>query len=92
MIDFDLAIELKRAGYPQTICDPKKLDIDIEKNYSSVCLPDTDDLLEQLGDEFKSLELSGGGWFAVGKDLTWKEGKSPVEALARLWIALKGVE
>ena len=101
-ISYDLGVELREVGFPQEIkggieFTPTHPDID------SVYYPTTDEIIYEIGEPFDCLWLPPEGvdgtqvycaklkhdWrkFIGGKNHVM--GKSPEEAVARLYIALK---
>ncbi len=89
MISHTLARQLEGAGFPQreiNYFDDKKGDIYI---------PTLSELIEACGDNFASLQKKVTGWTAFSfTDKTGKiysvagEGKTPEEAVTKLWLAL----
>lgn len=106
MISYELAKELKNAGFPNIrIGDyfehrvgSHSDDYGGDSDYPCYCnqdkLPTLSELIEACGEDFVSLErFNGGGFVANGcrdydDDYTKKKGKTPEEAVARLWLAL----
>src|SRR6187549_1540843 len=99
MLSYELAKELKDAGFPQTnghlIFKSGITLADSGKKWSdnSACLPTLSELIEACGKEFNSLFLLGNGnW--VAHDNSEEEppvyGALPEEAVAKLWLALHG--
>lgn len=89
-ITYELAKELKDAGFPQNILG--KVDDWV------VRMPSLFELIESCGDNFDYLERgTQGGWYAYHENFGATEeescddsghGSSPEEAVARLWLAL----
>lgn len=83
---YELAKELKDAGFPQHSCT----DITCSKN--ALTIPTLSELIEACGDgRFKLSRTKM--WHAVIQkgDMPshdWKHGFTPEEAVARLWLAL----
>ena len=100
-MNYELAKELKEAGFPQdlnngyyltdlgiTPYSPTQL-IDPSK---AAYIPTLEELIEACGDEFALLEFGTrqAGWCAqssIANDHVGF-GKTPTEAVARLWLAL----
>jgi hypothetical protein len=84
-MDYELARELKQAGYPIK----KQL---ITRYNRDIAVPTLEELIEACGDRFGAL-VHHGGWEARSD---WSEqdrgiaatGSTPIEAVARLWLAL----
>ena len=96
-VDYQLAQELRDAGFPQTgrgtqIGPPDKL---VWRAGDRVYIPTLSELIEACGERFWMLEarnLEEGNWHASGYGVDKIEGScgsSPDEAVARLWLALK---
>lgn len=101
-IDYKLALELKNAGFHSIIfCDNKKCSCGGKDILET---PSLSELIEACGESIVSLERgskdvnSPNGWFAFDQD-GWEGnttsfdyddvfGKTPEEAVARLWLAL----
>lgn len=80
---YELALELKKAGFPQLE----------EGDYVSI--PSLEQLIEACGEKLNGLINKGGVWIATGGehrgfygDDFVPVGKTPTEAVARLWLAL----
>jgi len=94
-MDYELAKELKDAGFPQ-VFHPKGgmefdgyLDEDYETGSLGVATPTLEELIEACGEEFGSLYQSHFGWIAdKGLHELEQHGETPSEAVARLWLAL----
>ena len=94
-MDYELAKELKDAGFPQAgkgkwIGPPDALRW---RSGNRVYVPTLSELIEACGDQFISLTKDVTGWFALGdprNDYSRQEtvGLTPEEAVARLWLAL----
>lgn len=103
-MNYELAKQLKDAGYPQGVSEgsgywesDKFYRINcVFNNMPSdwVYCPELSDLIEACGDHFDGLSKFNGveiedGWVAFNKG--WKNfdfGKTPEEAVAKLWLAL----
>lgn len=89
-MNYELAKQLKDAGWSQDNLGRK---ISIRSNEAVV--PTLEELIEACGEEFWILrKANGGGWVATNGKLGGDEIKtdifdSRVEAVARLWLALK---
>ena len=94
-MNYKKALELKEAGFPQDkngcVISPEG---HIGNNFDTDehCLvPTLDEVIEELGDKFVSLENTKDGWCAVGgevKKLEYPLGKTPLEAVSNLYIKL----
>jgi len=106
MITFELAKQLKEAGYPNMHfacskdhdCNCDKSDCELDAIYH----PSLSQLIEECGEEFHSLDSpviankikDFGIWTATGsidrkgKRFGFVNGKTPSEAVARLWLKL----
>ncbi len=99
MIDYNLAKQLKDAGFPQhSLCNNECMtegDVGID-----MCIPTLSELIEACGEKFKTLERPEklGEWIATKRN-EFKDnknvgaafgmyGKSPEEAVANLLLAL----
>ncbi|HEY1747809.1 MAG TPA: hypothetical protein VGG11_13740 [Xanthobacteraceae bacterium] len=93
MIDYDLAKQLKEAGFPQETKAGYILD--------GICYPTLEELIEACGDKFGSLHAVFDGrrgdtygtifgWQAVGAGRACPDMSEPTPtvAVARLWLAL----
>lgn len=94
---YELAVELKEAGFPQqhswvigkytehcTKCASNKTLGEYE-----ACRPTLSELIEACGAFFGALTNRQTHWVAVLAELTHLvEGSTPEEAVARLWLAL----
>lgn len=103
-MQYELAKELKDAGFPQTFneeqvhfCedDPCKS----EEDWEHCSNPTLGELIVECGEGFRNLSRStndeGGRWWCNIEDKEVKQGfyrkiygKTPEEAVARLWLAL----
>jgi hypothetical protein len=74
-MDYELVKELQDAGYPVTTPN----------------VPDLSELITACGDQFLGLEKTGELWFASSEEdgnmPVGSKGKTPEEAVARLWLA-----
>jgi hypothetical protein len=103
MIDFAIANELKDAGFPQGgngrwLVDPNNI---VARGRDRAYVPTLEELIEACGDCFENLGRDTSAddivWICndCGKTKQkegiiagWYEGKTPTEAVARLWLAL----
>jgi hypothetical protein len=95
MISFELATELKEAGFPQAgngrwIGPPDQV---LWRGGDRVYVPTVGELIEACGVRFDILKRHTDGWSAQGYGHTVipvLRCATPTEALARLWLALYG--
>jgi hypothetical protein len=94
-MNYSIAKELQDAGFPQggkgTWVTP--LDKIVVRAEDRVYSPTLEELIEACGKSFVGLTASdddSGDWsaFATGYPVGVIEGKSPSEAVARLWLVL----
>lgn len=96
-MEYELAKQLKDAGFPQV--PQHKGFVNLHNADDSVTVPTLEELIEACGEDFVELRY----WWEqrVGQTATHKEwragarilmnycvGKTPTEAVARLWLAL----
>lgn len=101
-MNYELAKELKEAGFPQKqpyYYDPKKY-TDEEavraildgKDIADVYIPTLEELIEACGENLYSLYRHHNEWQAHSNSDQWdteiENGKTPTEAVANLWLAL----
>jgi hypothetical protein len=90
MISYELARTLKDAGFPQSELARAQQ----RAGYDHVSLPTLSRLIEECGDRFGALGREPDCWIAceyVSKRGEWNnvhEGKTPEDAVARLWLSL----
>jgi hypothetical protein len=89
---YELAMELKQAGFPQggkgTWAFPP--DAIVVRSSDRVYVPSLSELIEACGDENFKLCHDIGGWHAEKIDRGDTQSyASPEEAVARLWLALQ---
>lgn len=86
-MNYDLAKELKDAGFPQI---ESEAPTGIGDGKGNACrLPTLSELIEACGDSFHALGHIGKEWQAVANNgLMRNEAKTPEEAVARLWLVL----
>jgi len=94
MINYKLAKQLKDAGFPQWNSQ-KKGDRFCKGTKKECYIPTLSELIEACGEEFlRLLKLNNGEWtcenrfgeVGIGDIIVW--GKSPEEAVAKLWLKL----
>lgn len=96
MINYELAKELKEAGWPQpedALAENSDRLFNNGGRTEYVYPPTPSELIEALDDKLFSLERPSlkGPWRAVARWITHsEEGKTLEEAAARLWLALNG--
>ncbi len=87
---YELLKQLKEVGYPQEGIGDTKFDpthpLFVQRYYD----PTTDELIEELGDDFGSLFAGGDLGFVADKGLHEgpQKGSTPKEALINLYIEL----
>ena len=100
-MDYELAKELKDAGYPEP--NPnlgRGLWAAGDFKETGVYLPTLPELIEACGDGFDTLYRTNGRWYAIGYTRVKRididgielDCNSPEEAVARLWLALNKVD
>jgi hypothetical protein len=104
MIEYDLAKQLRDAGFPQTPTHGigcwwtwegyvYKAEKDIPKKYRGVWFlnPTLTELINACGDQFFSVMLTDGLWSAHGlrMHVGGSAGTSPDSVVARLWLRMK---
>ncbi len=95
-MNYELAKELKDAGFPQkekgTLLFKEGIRLTDTQEYwneNSAYAPTLSELIEACGDGFIQLERLPDRWMCYFiNDRGWTEGKTPEEAVARLWLAL----
>lgn len=92
MIFYELAKELKDAGFPQKIkgnhITPSDEIIGYEQSFTAY-LPSLSELIGACGNENFSLNEVNGKWICKGGEkYTAVVGNTPEEAVAKLWLAL----
>ena len=90
-VNYELAKRLMDAGFPQIgrgrlIGSPKKL---VWRSGDRVYVPTLEELIEACGKNFGSLDRRHDGWLAHASYDQSSFGETPVEAVARLWLALQ---
>ena len=94
-MDGELAKELKEAGFPQTthynargIAD--YLETGANGRTHIVSIPTLEELIEACGADFRSVErASYVPFLARDRQIVQATGETPIEAVARLWLALQ---
>ena len=90
MISFQLARQLKDAGFPQSELARAQR----QAGYDYVCMPTLATLIEVCGEGFGALRREDGQWIAceyISERGRWgnaQEGQSPEDAVARLWLSI----
>jgi hypothetical protein len=77
-MDYELAKELKEAGYPIK----KQL---ITRYNRDIAVPTLEELIEACGPKFMTLRLRHDSQWEVNGEIICR---TPIEAVARLWLAL----
>lgn len=90
-MNYELAKQLKEAGFPRHYFFYPENEIQLPG--SPIRLPNLSELIEACYVDRFRLYDEGGWWSASGYHMRGftEEGKTPEEAVARLWLALKGV-
>lgn len=94
-MNYDLALKLKQAGFPQ----PEREPFDAHKHEAGFVsdndayIPTLSELIEACGESLTSLGIQGGTnpvqWLAYSEpDLAWAC-STPEEAVANLWLSLQ---
>jgi len=99
-VKYELAKELKDAGFPQffsegmsyydkkgTFVESACSEYNDDQDWN-IRVPTLSELIEACGDGFEKLHLAGGKFHAVGDGVIWGVEDTPEEAVARLWLAL----
>jgi hypothetical protein len=90
MITYELAKQLKDAGFPQSELARAQQ----QAGYDYVSLPTLSTLIEACGEHFGALGRESDCWVAceyVSEHGTWEnthEGKTPEDTVARLWLSV----
>jgi hypothetical protein len=96
MIPYELAKQLKDAGFPQTgrggyLSMSNGLVGWSQANLNhGISQPTLEEFIEGCGDDllFVNRSLSLKKWYAKKSGFLWGEGSTLIEAVARLWLAL----
>jgi len=98
MMDNELAKELKEAGFPQAIHYNSGgvadyLETDANGKTHIVSVPTLEELIETCGADFHSVgRISYAPFLARGRQIVQATGQTPIEAVARLWLALQAAK
>ena len=97
MMDNELAKELKEAGFPQSIHYNERgvadyLETDANGKTHIVSIPTLEELIEACGAAFHSVGRVSYTPFLARGQIVQATGQTPIEAVARLWLALHGVK
>ena len=87
---YELARQLEEAGFPQVGTGHWLSDPDALIARDRVYVPTLEELIEACGTQFEELRQTPAGWIAGRSpaDRTC-HGKTPAEAVARLWLELQ---
>jgi hypothetical protein len=93
MISYELAQELKDAGFPQGAHKLSCYDNGCYEALGNACVPTLEELIEACGESLLVLEREADRWIGRGlagdtSDYRRAEGSTAAEAIARLWLAL----
>ena len=80
-MDWQIAKELRDAGYPQRI---GAYFVNPLNHADRAAAPDLDDLTQECRGFLRSLAQEPGGWLAIGQSIG--TGRTVEEAVARLWL------
>ena len=86
-MDYELAKSLMDSGFPQI--GKGRLDKLVWRSDDRVYVPTLEELIEACGKNFGSLNRRHAGWLAHASYDQSSFGETPVEAVARLWLALQ---
>ena len=97
MMDNELAKELKEAGFPQSIHYNASgvtdyLETDANGKTHIVSVPTLEELLETCGAPFQSVGRVSYAPFLARGQILQAAGQTPIEAVARLWLALQAAK
>jgi hypothetical protein len=97
MMDNELAKELKEAGFPQSIHYNARgvadhLETEANGNTHIVSIPTLEELIEACGADFHSVERVSYAPFLARGQIVQAAGQTPIEAVARLWLALQAAK
>ena len=98
MMDNELAKELKEAGFPQAIHYNSGgvadyLETGANGRTHIVSIPTLEELIEACGADFRLVErASYVPFLARDRQIVQATGESPIEAVARLWLALQAAK
>ena len=98
-MNYELAKQLKDAGFPQTRRDATIPSTDPRYDVEPLMFPTLEELIEACGTAFRSLtfHFSDKQWTALAAKQEMPQprhrtGSTPTEAVARLWLALAAKE
>ena len=97
MMDNELAKELKQAGFPQSVHYNERgvvdfLETDANGKTHIVSVPTLEELVEACGVDFQSVERFSYAPFLARGQIVQAAGQTPIEAVARLWLALQAAK
>lgn len=101
-MNYKLCKQLKEAGFPireheNSKCEHRRFPNSKDDHFPLICSPTLSELIEACGDMFTSLTRNrNGSWSTMSKsgkkypefDWTASDGKTPEEAVAKLWLKL----
>lgn len=97
-MNYELAKELKDVGFPiiehaDRAPEPRHYFLTHNgKLVDPVYVPTLEELVEACGDDFRAIhspqDMNTEMWIAGGMNKSFVEGRTPTEAVARLWLAL----
>lgn len=93
-MNYELALKLKKAGFPQNIKRGDLFPYASDDTREKVYMPTLSELIEACGNDFRWLKARGDSWLAqgrlhpVGKREPRCYGSTPEEAVANLWLEL----
>ena len=93
-MDYLLANELKNAGFPQGgrgrwIVDPNRI---VVRSEDRAYVPTLEELIEACGAAFHSVGRVSYAPFLARGPIVQATGQTPIEAVARLWLALQAAK
>ncbi len=89
-MNYELANQLKDAGFPQHTYHPDGSDGDCYRYMrGEACVPTLEELIEACGKGFISLWRYEDSWEMIAPDGNSIIGSTPIEAVAKLWIELQ---
>ena len=97
MMDNELAKELKEVGFPQAVHYNSGgvadyLETDANGKTHIVSVPTLEELLETCGAAFHSVGRVSYAPFLARGQILQAAGQTPIEAVARLWLALQAAK
>lgn len=93
-MSYELAKKLKEAGFSQKerLSEIKTVNFINGERVEDTYFPTLSELIEECGDRFRSLVNEREFWYAISesieKDFCKGDGKTPEEAVAKLWLEL----